>query len=595
MSRRVTLSLLLIGSLAVSACGKKDETAPQQGGGAAQVLPQSGADRLTSAALLKHVPSEAQAFVVWDLSGPKYQALRQTPWASEVSLTSTVRKAVDQMKASGKEQEGVAAQAILGVLEQLGIIPVAGQPLPAQPEIAQAVAYVLAKDSDSAPEVALFVTGSGRSKLTDKLPVFEELLKSNGVTPTAETFEGGYKGFSVAMPGLPGADGAAAAAPKALYVAASDSALAIGLSKEIVLSAFKPAATDRSEALRNSAEFKRAVESVNSADEGVGLAYVSFSKLLPIIDQAAKKSGKTEVSDVDVAQLPFEALVWRQSVGDGLTNRWAISVNPKTESQTKIFDALKGSSVPAVAAKLPGDVALMFSLDARPLKKLEFLMNEVSDPQSKMFFEQASQLQGATVAIRNNDSGSPFPDLFLFVDSENSAQFVDMVKMGFGAAMGGMGGGAMPWKDMDIEGTKVSFMSTPLGVGLYMGQPSSAKTLVVASSQRSMKDALKSLAGTGESITSRLQGSVKDQVATSQGFVASYINFNEFANVVESVKNSLAMFAGENTQELDTFLNPAEIRKYGVSAGAISFANGIFSITSRTAPPSVLQIGKAAQ
>jgi hypothetical protein len=593
MSRRLTLSLFLVGSLAVSACGKKDEATPQQGGGATQAIPKSGADRLASASLMKLIPSEAQAFVVWDLSGPAYQALRRTPWASEASLNNTIRKAVDQLKTAGKEQEGVAAQAVIGALEKLGIIPVPGQPIPPQPEIAQAAAYVVAKDANSAPEVALFVTGSGRSKLSEKLPVFEELLKSSGLKPVKETFEGGVAGFSATLPDTSPVGDAGVQAPKSLYIAANDSALAIGLSKDVVLSAFKPATSDRSEALRNSAEFKRAVDSVNSTEEGVGLAYVSLSKLLPIIDQAAKNSGKSDGAEVDVAKLPVESLVWRQSVGDGFTNRWGVTVNPKTEAQTKIFEALKGSTLPAVAAKIPGDVALMFALDARPLKKLEFLMNDVSDPQSKMFFEQASQLQGATVAIRNNDAGSPFPDLFLFVDSENPAPFAEMIKMGVGSAMGGMGGG-VPWKDMEVEGTKVSFMSTPLGVGLYLGQPAAGKTLVVASSQRSMKDALKALAGTGESITTRLQGSIKDQVGASQGFMTSYINFSEFANVVETVKNSLAMFAGGSTEELDQFLNPAELRKYGVSAGGIGFADGVFSITGRTAPPSVLQVAKAA-
>lgn len=575
MRRHLTaavLSLCLIGGVS---CNKTEEQkSPNQSQAPAKVA--VAGEGILNVELLKYVPAAATAFVVWDFQGPEYKKLRVTPWAISMSMGESVKTVLKQMEDAGSSTEMAEIKPVLDVLQKLGIMGPDGQ-TQVDTLFSQAVWYIGVTDPKTLPDTALVASGGTQGKLSDRIPVLQELLTQKGLTPTPETYAGAT-GFSVKVK-LP----EGSIQPEfTIYVGATDNKLALALDKSKLESLFKPATQDGLEPLKNSPEFKRALGSVGSAEETIALAYVGLTKLLPILDEASKKAQAPGApNNVDVSKLPVESLVWKQTVNDGFTNRWAITVTPKTDAQTKIFKALEDTSAPSVSGKLPANVALMFALDTRPLKRLEFLMSDVADPSAKAAYAQASQLNGVTLAIRNSNAGSPLPDIFLFIDTEDPKTLAEMLKTAVGQGMGGM---PAQWQEMDVEGLKSTYLATPLGIGIYMAEPAGGKSLVVSSSPTGLKDALTTISGKGDSLATKSSPEVRGRLAANRDFALSYINFAELANVIESVKSSVAMFTG-GTQEFDKFVNPAEVRKMGLSVGGISFRNNTFEVVGRMEPP----------
>lgn len=582
MRRHLTsalLSLCLVGTVGCNKSEQQQSSSTSQSQAPAVVV---AGERIMNVELLKYVPAAATAFVVWDFQGPAYQKLRVTPWAISMSMGESVKTLLKQLEESGSTKEVNEIKPILEALQKLGILGPEGHSQ-IDTLVSQAVWYIDVKGPKKLPESTLVVSGGSQGNLNEKLPALQELLKQKGLVPNPETY-GGATGFSVNIKLPEGSE----QKDFTIYAAATDKKLAVGLDKATVEGMFKPAAQDNLAALKGSPEFKRAVESVGSGEETVALAYVGVSKLLPIIEEASKSAQPAgSPNNVDVSKLPVESLVWKQTVNEGFTNRWAVTVSPKTEAQTKIFKALEDTSAPVVAAKLPANTAMMLAIDTRPLKRLEFLMNDVADPSAKAAYAQAAQLNGATLAIRNSNAGSPLPDILLFIDAENPMMLAELVKGGVGQAMGGAPG---QWQEMDVDGLKATYLATPLGVGLYMAQPTDGKSLVVASSPNGLKDALSAIAGKGDSLATKSSTEVKARLGANRDVVLTYFNFTELANVIESVKSSIAMFTG-GTQEFDKFVNPTEIRKMGISVGGISFRNNTFEMLGRMEPPAVVPVG----
>ena len=58
-----------------------------------------------------------------------------------------------------------------------------------------------------------------------------------------------------------------------------------------------------------------------------------------------------------------------------------------------------------------------------------------------------------------------------------------------------------------------------------------------------------------------------------------YLNFVQLANVLESVKGTLAMMLG-STDEMDKAIDSAKLKKLGIGFGSLSYADGVFRIQS---------------
>jgi hypothetical protein len=241
--------------------------------------------------------------------------------------------------------------------------------------------------------------------------------------------------------------------------------------------------------------------------------------------------------------------------------------------------ALDGATLLPTTGKLPSDVAFALSLDTKFLSKIEPLLKDLqSEPAAAEGIKVIKSIQGATIALRNNDAGSPFPDLFISIDATNRDELGKILETTVGQAMASTGGMAAPWQTKDISGASTRFFATPLGVGAYVASPKDSPTLLIASSERAVKDALSAAAGSTPSLGSTLQSGLKDRL-TAGKLGLFYLNFTQVANVVDSVKSSLAMFTG-GASPLDQQFDSNKIRSWGTSVTAFGFSDGVLKVES---------------
>jgi hypothetical protein len=102
--------------------------------------------------------------------------------------------------------------------------------------------------------------------------------------------------------------------------------------------------------------------------------------------------------------------------------------------------------------------------------------------------------------------------------------------------------------------------------------------VLIGSSDSVVKDLITAQSGKSPAATASISEVLKGQIASAN--VASfYFNFAKVADVLDSAKNTLAMFTGGNS-ELNEILASANIRSWGLSAGGISYTPGVLAINS---------------
>jgi hypothetical protein len=239
--------------------------------------------------------------------------------------------------------------------------------------------------------------------------------------------------------------------------------------------------------------------------------------------------------------------------------------------------ALEGGSLPTSALKLPGDTAFSVSFDGRFLSKIDSLIENLKQSASADAVEQVKNLEGFTLGLRNNSSGSPVPDIFFAVDSAKRDQLSTSLESTLGGVMS-MTGQNATWQSKDINGTSTKFFTTLIGAGAYLSAPKDSRSLLLGSSEAIMKDLLAAQTGGTGSFSANLSPTLAKQLS-SANLAVFYVNFQKVADVVDAVKNTLAMFTGGNS-ELNAALDSANIRSWGMAAGSISYTPGVLSAHS---------------
>jgi len=194
-----------------------------------------------------------------------------------------------------------------------------------------------------------------------------------------------------------------------------------------------------------------------------------------------------------------------------------------------------------------------------------------------MAVEQLKKIQGITLGVRSGDGASPVPDIYLALDSSTRDAVASTVESGLGLAMMATGQ-PLQWLSKDIAGSPTRYFLTPIGVGVYLSSPKNSNSLIVASSERAVKD-LSSSTTSGASLDTSMPKALRDRVATTTTAGSLYLNFIQIGDVAESVKSTVASMMGPNP-DLDKALDPAHLRKFGIGIGSLSYANGVFKIQS---------------
>jgi hypothetical protein len=523
--------------------------------------------------LLKKLPATTVGFLVSDLTGEGYQKFKTSPWFNEMPLQSAMQ---ELERVGGDEAQKKMVEAISQFLKKLGALSPDGKSTVDQ--VLRSVVIVADRPSETSNEFdfAAYASAAGSTNLKEKLPVLRDALKEIGATLSDDTIAGA-EGFAALLPSS--SDEEEDAKPLSLHIGASEKLLGISDNKGLIQNLFAAQDTNGIDKLKELPEFKRAEPAVRGSEAPLFLGFAAAAKFLPAVKAATSQSkdasDQQESSpdlDFNPQDFPVDSVMISQGINKGIVTRGGIAVTAKTDTQRTIFGALSDGSLPSSAQTLPADMALALALDTKSIAKLEPLLKELEQSGAAASLPLIKTLKGLTIGIRNSDSGSPIPEIVLAFESEKRDDLAAMLESNLGEGMKMTGQEAM-WMSKDIAGSSTRYFTTLLGVGLFISKPASSNTVLVTSSERAVKDILTS-------------GTPKLQGATASGTKAGslYLNFTEVANVMDSLKSSLAMFTG-GASEMDKAFDSARFRNMGVSASTLAYQDGVFIVESTLEKP----------
>jgi hypothetical protein len=541
-------------ALIVTGCTGKDK-------GAAPAA--KTAKLLSNDALLQKLPTATAAFAVMDFSGDGYKAFTQSPYSGSKNAKRSIDGLIEKIRESGAGDELVTIiQRVWDSGLQLGIVASDGT-YTVDKVLARSVVFAGPVTGAQMPvDVGLFLRGAAGVAMTEKLDIIRKKLSESSLQVSDESVAGASKGFSIGMSN----------APVKVFFGANSELLGASTNKTTVEGLFASTNTGAIESIQALPEYKQASTPCTPIDKTLAFSFISLSRLRPLLDAIAKadESGQFKPQDI-----PFDALAIQSSFPKQYVHNIGLAVTPKTDTQTKFFEALQGGALSPAATKVPADSALSIALDTHFLGKLEPMIKSIEEGSPIGLADHAKKLESLTIGFRNNAAGSPLPDIFLLLESADREQLGSFLESSLGMAMS-LAGQNATWQTKEIEGTPTKYFTTLIGAGVYMSSPSNTKSVLIGSSDSVVKDLI--TAQSGRSPAAILPEVLKGQLASAN--VASfYFNFAKIADVLDSAKNTLAMFTGGNS-ELNEVLESANIRSWGLSAGRISYTPGVLAINS---------------
>ncbi len=557
------LATCLCASLATSpliGCSKKEgDSAPQQ---KALVAPS-----LLDEPLLQKIPDTTAGFAVMDFAGDGYKRFMASPWGNDVKGLNALASAVEELETSGASEEQIkVAKTVLDSLQKLGLVTPEGKSQ-VEKVLSDAVGFIsITKDSKVPVELGVFARAATGVNLTDRAALLRQILTDAGLKVADEQF-GSTKGFAATMP-IPEEEGVTIS----LYVAGTQDKLGLAFSKKSIEALLADGPTKGFANLKALPEFAQAEETVRSSEPQLSFSFLSVKMF--VTNFAHDPEGGED--EFDLKEIPVTSVAMSQGYSNQMVTTAGITVTPMNELQKSVFSAFENSGIPSTAFKLPTDTAVSLSLDTRVIGKLESVLKGLNEPSAGMIVEQLKNIQGITVGVRNGESSSPAPDVYLALESSARDQVASTVESGLDLAMMATGQ-QLQWNTKEISGSPTRYLLTPLGVGVYVSSPKSSNALVVATSERAVQDIASSNSG-GTSLDTSMPKELRSRVSpASTGSL--YLNFIQLGTLIDSVKGTVASMMGPNP-ELDQVLDSERLKKLGIGIGSLSYTNGVFKIQS---------------
>jgi hypothetical protein len=546
------ISAVLIGALLTTvACSRKEDAKST-----------TGSPAILGDPLLEKLPTNTAGFAVFDVGGEGYKRFRSSPYAGSADAKESLEAFAEQLKrlgVNGGTSEIVRVTHEAGV--KAGLIGPDGKHT-LEKVLSRAVLFGGSNATQvDTFEAGLFAQGAPGVDLADKLQVIRAALDQGGLKTSNESIAG-LAGFSLSLPSY----------PRTIYVAANKSVLGAMFMKDTLEGLFKSERTSTLATLQALPEFARAREALGTTADPIGFAFVSLNRLIPAMKHAAAQDG---ASDFKVEEFPVEAFAAQTSFPKEYVHNLALALSPKTDSQRTVLTALEKSSLPPSASALPGDTAFALSLDTRFLSKIESLTQTIAESADSETAEHVKHIEAVTLGLRNNAGGSPVPDIFLAIDSARREALQSSVENSLGTALA-LAGQDTKWQTKDVAGSPTRFVTTLIGAGAYLSAPKDSRSLLVGTSEGILKDLLNSKANSATTATATVSQRAKTQVQSANVGML-YLNFKAIATVLESVKNTLAMFTGGNS-ELNALLDANEMRTWGIATGTLSYKPGVLSV-----------------
>lgn len=555
MSRlRISLSLILsVMCITVSGCSKKQESSAK------------GENQLLAESLLKKLPVSTAGFSVIDLTGEGYKNFKTSPFGGAKNAKKSLDMLLEKAAEGGADEAQLQlARRALDAIVKLGLLTPEGEYTP-EKVFSKVVVFGGSSNDETMPlEGGIFAQGAPTTDLIEKLKLLQTFLTEAGLQVASEKL-GTSDGITVGMENV----------PVKIYIGATRSILGIAFLKSTVETLFSSKDTDTLTTLKALPEFQKATASLPHGENPVAFAFASIKRLQPLLDLAAKRD---ESGQLNVQSIPVDGIAAQTHFAKQYINRVNVALSPRTDSQTKMFTALEGASLSPIAGKLPANTAVALSFDTKMVAKLDTVLQSIQDGGADAnTVEQTKRLRGIVLGLRNNTSGSPIPDIYMSIESSNREEAGTFIESGLGMAMS-LAGQNASWLSKEIEGSKTKYFTTLIGAGVYVSYPKDSQALLLGTSEAVIRDVLASQSGRAASFTATLPTTLKTQLDTVN-LAAFYCNFPQVADIGESVKNTLAMFTGGNS-ELNEALNLATIRGWGTGVGGVSYTGGVLSLQS---------------
>lgn len=528
------LSIILI----FSGCSKKDE---------ANELSAQKASIGTN--LVSRIPTNAAGFFSWRSDQPEFQKFRKAHWADG---TGGFLKKIEESSQALGEEEAKNVKAMITVLEQSGIIP----KNPDQPDsVKEGVLFV----SFNAPEVAtvaLYLQGYPTVNFENLITTAQPLIKQQGLE-VEESSANGRKILKVNPPPSP------TMKVEHIFVVATKEKLAVVNDLAAADRLFGSIPDDGFQAISNSPLYQRSTKLLNIPGEQFAFGFLDFSQVAAFMKTLPDIPRKE-----DLDSFPLQALAISQSINDGIVLRGVATLDPKDEKQKHLLENLSKQPENTLAEAAPEDSALFVSIDKQLLQTIKEGALSEATPEERQaagqYLQIADSIKGIGILLRQGSGDSPFPDFGFLIQTSQPGQTFEIIKssilMGLSLQLN-----IQKWMEKSVEGIPVSYVMTPLGVGLYLA--SVADRIVVTSTESAMQKLLTvSKNGSGS-----LVAKIKSRT-TANGIVSSYISFAALAQLIEAVESSLAMFTGGANN-----LSVADIqymKRLGNAYGGISIQDG---------------------
>jgi hypothetical protein len=531
---------------------------------------------LLSEKMLSKLPPSTAGFTVLDLGGEGYKLLQSSPFNSSANVKKSFDAFVQKARESSFEDDKptldrqlALAQKGYEALVRLGVVGADGTYTPAL-VFSKVVGFVGPINDDKLPiDLGFFSEAKTGTDMVEKLAIVRNFFSESGVLVTQEKM-GSADGLVASVEG----------ASAKLYIAATKTHFAVSIRKSDIEGFFSDANTDTLAQLKNAPEFKKASASLPGNKNAITFTYASIDRMRPLIERIASLDEETAF---DPKNVPVESLAGQTVFSSQYSARLNIAVTPRTDSQRKISTAFESGSLSPAATKLPANIALAISLDAKGITKLDSLLEPLQNGPGAEVAAQVKKLSGLTLGVRNNSGGSPVPDIFISVDSQNRDELGKLLESSLGMALS-MTGENTKWMSKEIDGSSTRYFTTLIGAGVYMSYPKNSNSLLVGTSENVVRDLIASDSGKAQTLSASLTEPQQAQFK-SYNLASAYFNFSRVGDLVDSVQSTLAMFTGGNS-DLNNALNSTKLRALGIGVGGVSYAAGVVSLESSFEPPS---------
>lgn len=292
------------------------------------------------------------------------------------------------------------------------------------------------------------------------------------------------------------------------------------------------------DALKSDEHYQHVMSLHDAVGSRFGIGFANFAALSKLAQGAMPQETAPDLNEAPIGMISLG-----QYAGDALTTEILAELVPNNEQQKLLINNISRSASNTLLDRLPDASAVFFILDGQLLRTIQ--EGAVSDltAEEKTAFQPAldnlAKVKGIGIGALPAGRDALVPDIYFTFQADDPAALLAFVKDQTKDLISTQ----IPmanWLEKDINGTKVHYILTPLGFGLYLA---SVKDVFVATSTETAMTAVIGSAQNG-STTAKLFPATASVISPSTPLVSGYLDFKKIADAVESVQGSMAMFTG---------------------------------------------------